>query len=129
MTGVCIFNPAFSLVVVEGSAKAIKQYNRLMLVRIQWTEAARARDDGDEAEAEGQEDVRVKKEDPAINHGNASLEDNACDKIWEGPLRDRVFKNFKGKSCPTDSTAREMLSEKMASYWDLAKSFVRDEDL
>jgi hypothetical protein len=28
LTGVTIFNPHFSLVVIEGSAKAIKAYNR-----------------------------------------------------------------------------------------------------
>jgi len=57
------------------------------------------------------------------------LDDNTCDKIWEGPLRDRVFKGFRAKSCPTDTAVKEVLGEKMSSYWDVAKSFVREEDL
>ncbi|KAG8899862.1 hypothetical protein FRC01_010349, partial [Tulasnella sp. 417] len=132
LTGVCIFNPSFNLVLVEGSAKAIKQYTRLMLVRIQWTEAARERgapEDAGEAEEAG---GVVKKEEGisgGAEQGNASLEDNTCDKVWEGPLRDRVFSGFRAKSCPTDSSAREMLGDKMASYWDIAKAYVREEEL
>ena len=57
LTGACIFNPAFSVVYVEGAAKFIRQYKRLMLHRIAWTEPARERgnedvelDEGDEGE-------------------------------------------------------------------------------
>jgi len=131
--GVCIFNPSFNLVLVEGSAKAIKQYTRLMLMRIQWTEAATDRRDGGAAEGDGETESpqpRVKAEaEGGFGSRDASLEDNTCHKVWEGPLRDRVFKNFKAKSCPTDSSAREMLGEKMASYWDVAKAYVKEEDL
>ncbi|KAG8893100.1 hypothetical protein FRB99_002201 [Tulasnella sp. 403] len=124
LTGVCIFNPTFNVVLVEGSAKAIKQYSRLMLVRIAWTEAARDKASADNV-PDAEEAPVVKRED----EGAGDLEGNTCDKVWEGPLRDRVFKSFKAKSCPTDASAREMLGEKMASYWDVAKAFVREEDL
>lgn len=114
--------------VVEGSAKSLKQYNRLMLVRIKWTEAAREKD---EVGGDDDEEPVVKREEGANGFGSGpkSLDDNTCDKVWEGPLRDRVFKNFKGKSCPTDSTAKEVLGGKMASVWDVAKAFIREEDL
>ncbi|KAG8989264.1 hypothetical protein FRB93_003704 [Tulasnella sp. JGI-2019a] len=130
LTGVCIFNPSFSLVLVEGSSKSVKQYSRLMLVRIPWTEAARERDVSLPVDDPSAEPTKVKKED-GFGPGDqqVSLENNACDKVWEGPLRDRVFQNFKAKSCPTDSSARELLGEKMASYWDVAKAFVKEEDL
>lgn len=129
LTGVCIFNPSFSLVLVEGSAKSVKQYTRLMLARIVWTEAARERDVSLPADDASAEPAKVKKEDGFGSGELVSLENNSCDKVWEGPLRDRVFKSFKAKSCPTDSSARELLGEKMASYWDVAKAFVREEDL
>lgn len=122
LTGVCIFNPAFSLVLVEGSSKAIKQYSRLMLVRIPWTEASAAK------EAVEGETVEVKREDNGVG-AERSLDDNTCDKVWEGPVRDRAFKGFRAKGCPTDGSAREMLGERMASYWDVAKAFVKEEDL
>lgn len=131
LTGVCIFNPNFSFVLIEGSAKSLKQYNRLMLVRIKWTEAAREKDEAaaDDDSNRMSEEPTVKREEGGAFAGVKSLEDNTCDKVWEGPLRDRVFKSFKAKSCPTDSAAKEVLGEKMASYWDVAKAFVREDDL
>ena len=54
LTGVCIFNPGFSMVYVEGAAKFIRKYKRLMLHRIAWTEAARER---------GEEDVELDDDD------------------------------------------------------------------
>lgn len=40
LTGVCIMNPRFNLVVVEGGAHSINNYRKLMLNRIDWTENA-----------------------------------------------------------------------------------------
>ncbi|KAF5373863.1 hypothetical protein D9758_000613 [Tetrapyrgos nigripes] len=135
LTGVCIFNPNFSMVYVEGAAKFIRNYKRLMLVRIAWTEAARPR---------GAEDVEL--EDPAsdaedmtgvsssrkttANGGEegGSLESNKCWLVWEGLLKDRSFNNFKAKSCPTDRDAREVLGEKLKGYWDQAKNWKPEEE-
>ncbi|KAG8935258.1 hypothetical protein FRC02_008393 [Tulasnella sp. 418] len=132
LTGVCIFNPAFNLVLVEGSYKAIEKYSRLMTVRIQWTEAAREKDaEEDEGEGEGEGEQRppprVKQEEGFS--GPTSLEDNRCDKVWEGPIREHTYKSFKAKSCPTDSSSKEFLGEKMASYWDVAKLYIREDEL
>lgn len=138
LTGLTIFNANFSVVIIEGSAKSIKQYNRLMLVRIQWNEAAAARaapvEDEDMEGAAGVEGedkapkeatlTNVAEEDAAV-----SLVDNRCDKIWEGPLRDRAFKSFKAKACPTDSLAKEALTTKWIGQWDLAKNFVPEDEL
>lgn len=126
LTGVCIFNPAFSLVLVEGSAKSIKQYSRLMLARIPWTEASASRD---AAAGDVESEAPVMKREDNGTGAERSLDDNTCDKVWEGPMRDRVFQGFRAKPCPTDGSAREMLGEKMAAYWDVAKAFVREEDL
>lgn len=132
LSGVCIFNPSFSMVYVEGAAKFIRQYKRLMLHRIAWTEAARERGNEDvELEDEGA-DGNGKGKAAATSaegeHGQASLEDNQCWLVWEGMLRDRSFNNFKPKSCPTDTAAKEALGQKLAGYWDQAKNWKPEEE-
>ncbi|KAJ7594348.1 hypothetical protein C8J56DRAFT_1044096 [Mycena floridula] len=132
LTGVCIFNPHFSLVYVEGAAKCMKSYKRLMMNRIVWTEAARARGT-EKVVLQGEEDedglepaeapVKTAAEEPAV-----SLEDNKCYMVWEGLLRDRAFSTFKAKSCPTDGTAKELLGEKLKGYWDQAKNWKPEEE-
>jgi U4/U6 small nuclear ribonucleoprotein PRP3 len=136
LTGVCIFHPSFNMVYVEGASKFIRNYKRLMLHRIAWTEAARARgaeeveiDDDDEAGPEGTKTSTVVTGEDGAQEV-VSLENNRCDLVWEGQLRERSFNNFKPKSCPTDSAAREVLGSKIAGYWDQAKNFKpEDEEL
>lgn len=134
LTGVCIFNPSFSMVYVEGAAKFIRQYKRLMLNRIAWTEPARERaaedveidegEDGGQGADKGKGKAVVQDGDEGI----VSLEDNHCWLIWEGQLRDRAFSNFKPKSCPTDAAAKEILGSKLAGYWDQAKNWKPEEE-
>ncbi|KAJ8473895.1 hypothetical protein ONZ51_g7576 [Trametes cubensis] len=133
LTGVCIFNPSFSMVYVEGAAKFIRQYKRLMLHRIAWTEPARERG-GEDVELGGDEEGEGGKgkgkavASESVEHGQLSLEDNHCWLIWEGQLRDRAYNNFKPKSCPTDAAAKEVLGEKLAGYWDQAKNWKPEEE-
>jgi len=143
LTGVTIFNPNYNLVIVEGSAKGIKQYSRLMTVRINWTQAAQARrhvdeDNGEvDGEVAGEENPLNPLEEEVLFINKAmeeeeeevSLEDNRCDQVWEGPLRDRAFKAFKVRNCPTDTMAKDALGPKWIGHWDLAKSFIPEEDL
>jgi U4/U6 small nuclear ribonucleoprotein PRP3 len=124
------------MVYVEGAAKFIRNYKRLMLHRIAWTEPARARgaedveiDHGDEEDADKVE----KTSNSAVVVGGSeepvvSLEGNRCDLVWEGPLRDRAFNNFKPKTCPTDSAVKEVLGTKIAGLWDQAKNFRPEEE-
>ena len=123
------------MIYVEGAAKFIKEYKRLMLHRIAWTEAARERggsdvelEDGDKAEGGAQDKGNGKAVEDNEEHGQISLEDNHCWLIWEGQLRDRAFSNFKPKSCPTDNTAKEVLGQKLAGYWDQAKNWKPEEE-
>ncbi|EJF58960.1 PRP3-domain-containing protein [Dichomitus squalens LYAD-421 SS1] len=134
LTGVCIFNPHFSMVYVEGAAKFIRQYKRLMLHRIAWTEASRERGNEDvelaedeEGEGGGKGKGKVVAADSGAD-GQVSLEDNECWLVWEGQLRDRAFNNFKPKSCPTDAMAKEALGHKLAGYWDQAKNWKPEEE-
>ncbi|KAG7443642.1 PRP3-domain-containing protein [Guyanagaster necrorhizus] len=119
LSGLCIFNPNFSMIYVEGASKYIRNYKRLMIHRIAWTEASRPRG-GEEVEL--QEDEEVKKED------EVSLEDNKCWLVWEGALRERAFSSFKAKSCPTDSAAKDVLGERLKGYWDQAKNWKGEEE-
>ncbi|KAI0337641.1 PRP3-domain-containing protein [Trametopsis cervina] len=135
LTGVCIFNPSFSMIYVEGASKFIRQYKRLMLNRIAWTEAARERggsdvevEEGDDDAASGADKGKQKATTPDVEGAPVSLEDNHCWLIWEGQLRDRAFNNFKPKSCPTDNTAKEVLGAKLAGYWDQAKNWKPEEE-
>ncbi|KIL60322.1 hypothetical protein M378DRAFT_921940 [Amanita muscaria Koide BX008] len=142
LSGVCIFNPQFSFVYVEGGAKFIRQYTRLMLHRIAWTERARPRG-GEVVEVEEENEegasggvgpsvngvaVSVASEDNGGEGDPTSLQENKCYLVWEGLLRDRVFNVFKAKSCPTDRDAREFLGERMRGYWDQAKNWKPEEE-
>ena len=131
-------HPLFTMVYVEGATRLVRNYKRLMLNRIQWTEAARARgeeevelaedENGDNANGASSSQVVVP---PANDDGEYeeenSLADNRCDLVWEGQIRERVFKTFKPKSCPTDMAAKEALGEKMAGYWDQTKNWKPEE--
>ncbi|KAI0000693.1 pre-mRNA processing factor 3-domain-containing protein [Russula compacta] len=133
LTGLVIFNPAFSMVYVEGAAKFMRSYKRLMLYRTKWTEAARARGEeevelaGGEEGGEG-ENGGTGKGTAGPSTSEVSLEGNRCDLVWEGPVRERAFTNFRPKSCPTDSAARDALGTKLMSYWDMAKNFKPEDE-
>lgn len=115
----------------------MKNYKRLMLHRIAWTQASLPR--GEDLELENPDsDVEneggdasssnVKGKARATGEEAKSLEDNKCYLLWEGALRDRAFAGFKAKSCPTDRDAKELLGEKLKGYWDLAKNWKPEEE-
>lgn len=136
LTGLCIFHPSFSMVYIEGATKYVRNYKRLMIHRMQWTQAAPARgDDAVDVEESGEVDGVVAETAPLSvanqegeEFGTASLEDNRCDLIWEGELRERIFKNFKPRSCPTDALAKEALGSKLSGYWDQTKNWKPQDD-
>ncbi|KZS86996.1 PRP3-domain-containing protein [Sistotremastrum niveocremeum HHB9708] len=142
LTGICIFHPAFSVVYVEGAAKFVRNYKKLMLNRIHWTEAARPRGESpsDLLEASPSGEASTSTPGPSSAPADAptqtvneagetvSLEDNRCDCIWEGVIVERNFKNFKPKSCPNDVAAREAFGSKLSSRWDVAKNWKPQEE-
>lgn len=79
-----------------------------MLVRIDWTEEARA-DEGAESEPDGGGQVE-----------EGEKGENRCDLVWEGPIRERNFKFFKPKSTESERMARDFLGEKNQGYWDVS---------
>ncbi|PAV20668.1 PRP3-domain-containing [Pyrrhoderma noxium] len=133
LTGLVIFHPQFSMIYVEGAAKLMRKYKGLMLRRINWTEAARARGEEDveieEDEERGTSGALSKQADNENDkeYGSLSLDDNRCDLVWEGEIRERAFKSFRPKSCPTDNLAKEALGQKMAGFWDQTKNWKPEE--
>lgn len=119
------------MVYVEGAAKYLRAYKRLMMHRIVWTEAARARDDVeiDDTNSEAANAAGPSTAAPEGSGENTdSLEDNKCYLIWEGLLRDRSFNQFKVRSCPTDASAKDVLGDKLKGYWDQAKNWKPEEE-
>lgn len=132
LSGVVINHPSFVLVFVEGAAKSIKAYKRLMLVRMRWTEnpsldafvgaTDQANDEDDDMpDQQTSESVEPSKTDEtSVKEKPQDLTDNYCHLIWEGPLLERSFRYFRAETCPTDRVAKDLLGSSLAGIWDLA---------
>ncbi|KAK6515690.1 hypothetical protein TWF281_004283 [Arthrobotrys megalospora] len=110
LTGICINNPKFNLVVVEGGEWAINKYRKLMMQRIKWDENGV----GAGVDAEG---------DSVVNEATSTTELNSCTLVWEGDLKLKAFKRFTTNKCESESEARRLLERnKVENYWTLAKA-------
>lgn len=106
LTGITLLNPAFCLVVVEGSPRDVLRYKKLLLRRIQWTEAAPLREE-DEGKV------------------LPNLGSNRCTLVWEGQLMDQQFKRWTTESAEDEVSAVDLLRRNGAeSYWIKAKGVV-----
>ncbi|KAJ3416978.1 3',5'-cyclic-nucleotide phosphodiesterase (PDEase) (3':5'-CNP) [Chytridiales sp. JEL 0842] len=99
LSGICIIYSGCNLVVVEGGMRGIKQYKKLMLRRIDWTDKG---DGGDEEEEE---------EDGDGSSRNKSNDVNECHMVWEGRIKKRLFQGFKVRKCATERDAKELLEK------------------
>ena len=120
LTGLCIQNPHFNLVIVEGGEHGINSYKKLMLNRIDWTEnlapTAAIREGNKEALAEF---LRAEDEKGELKDNSQ----NQCVLVWEGEERARAFRRWGSRVCETDTEARDLLKKsKMENFWTLAKS-------
>ncbi|TRX92796.1 hypothetical protein FHL15_006202 [Xylaria flabelliformis] len=119
LKGIVIMHPKQSLIIVEGGEHSIKQYKKLMLNRIDWTENAPPRD-----RAAAQNDSTrdwLKAEDEKEELKDLAL--NKCQLLFEGEVKSRAFHAFKSRVCETDAEARQALSRaKLESFWNMAKS-------
>ena len=120
LTGLCIQNPHFNLVIVEGGEHGISSYKKLMLNRIDWTEnlapTAAIREGNKEALAEF---LRAENEKGELKDNSQ----NQCVLVWEGEEKSRAFRRWGSRICETDAEARDLLKKsKMENFWTLAKS-------
>ncbi|XP_053598579.1 U4/U6 small nuclear ribonucleoprotein Prp3 [Microplitis demolitor] len=87
-----------NVVVVEGGAKQLRKYQRLMMQRIKWEEDIVKDTDGNDVP-------------------------NKCVIVWEGSSTQRHFGEMKFKVCPIEKMAREHFKKhQVEQYWDLAYS-------
>lgn len=120
LTGICIMHPKLNLVIVEGGPHSIKDYRKLMLNRIDWTE-----NDGPGAVREGNREALASW--LAAEDEKGELKDlsfNTCTLLWEGQEKARAFRKWLGaRVCESDSAAKDALARaKMENFWTLAKS-------
>ncbi|KAH7032205.1 pre-mRNA processing factor 3-domain-containing protein [Linnemannia elongata] len=107
LTGIVLMYPTFSIVLVEGGHKAINQYKKLMLRRIDWSDNTRL--DGTEV--------------------SETTIDNKCLLVWEGQLRERQFKTFRFLKATNDAQLKQVLTRHgVQHYWDQALGF-KEEDM
>ncbi|KAK0635097.1 pre-mRNA processing factor 3-domain-containing protein [Bombardia bombarda] len=119
LNGVCIMHPKLNLVIVEGGEHSIAQYKKLMLRRIDWTEALPSRDK-DSAQGTAVREW-LKGEDESGHLKDLSA--NKCVLVFEGEVKATAFRKFGSKVCETDQEAREFLApRKMENFWTQAKN-------
>jgi U4/U6 small nuclear ribonucleoprotein PRP3 len=119
LTGICVMHPKLNLLIVEGGSHTIKNYRKLMLNRIDWTE-----NPGPDAVKEGNREAQAAWLSTEDEKGELKdFSHNSCTLLWEGQAKARVFKRWLGaRVCETDSAAKEALSRaKMENFWTLAK--------
>ncbi|GBF89299.1 hypothetical protein Rsub_02176 [Raphidocelis subcapitata] len=138
MSGVMLVGPEFSVVVVEGCAKSLKRYHKLMLRRIDWTQKPEPR--GGAAAGGDEEDEDEDKEEGGGGGGGGGVGGggggggggaggggrgpNACHLVWEGVVKEPSFKEFGKHEAASAEAARAHLGRAgVAHYWDAAANF------
>jgi len=108
MSGCAILNADMNLVIVEGGAKAIRNYKKLMLSRIKWDE-------------ELEPDKNTSSDVPRPRNADVP---NKCDLVWEGAIVKAHYKHFVFETCATEAAARKFLMEHhVGHFWDMARSY------
>ncbi|CAG5077489.1 Similar to PRPF3: U4/U6 small nuclear ribonucleoprotein Prp3 (Homo sapiens) [Cotesia congregata] len=98
LTGCVMLFRDCNVVVVEGGAKQLRKYRRVMMHRIKWEEDIVKDTDGNDVP-------------------------NKCVIVWEGSSTQRHFGEIKFKVCPIERMAREHFKKhQVEQYWDLAYS-------
>jgi len=107
LTGCCITCPGVAnIVIIEGGARAVKRYRKLMMRRIKWNEDAADGDDGDDS-----------GDDEAVTA--PKLQDH-CVLIWDGVVKMRNFKNWKVTHARSEQESRKILADRGGEhYWEM----------
>ncbi|KAI9931949.1 hypothetical protein MW887_009450 [Aspergillus wentii] len=126
LSGVCVMNPRFNLVVVEGGAHSINAYKKLMMNRIDWTENAGP---GAVREANREASAAWLAAEDEKTGDLKDLSTNTCTLLWEGQAKGRSFRKWLGaRVCESDTQAKDVLARaKMENFWVLAKSSKQSE--
>jgi len=102
-TGVGLITESFTIVIVEGTAKSVRRYDKLMLRRIDWS-----------AKLNENTDMDVDDEKP-----------NKCTCVWKGSSTVHHLKRFTFETLRTEAAARRYLAEvKLDHLFDAAYACV-----
>ncbi|CAI4212722.1 unnamed protein product [Parascedosporium putredinis] len=117
LTGICVMHPTFNLLIAEGGEHSIRQYRKLVVNRIDWTENSPSRLASTLA---GTPRLWLQAED---EQGLLKdLSSNSAHVVFEGQVKVRAFRKWGSKVCETDAEVRELLARyKMENFWTLAK--------
>jgi U4/U6 small nuclear ribonucleoprotein PRP3 len=110
VSGVCLVTEHFSALFVEAGEKSMRFYKNLVLKRIKWMKILAGGGDVPTTAAATQE------------------EDNTCQLVWEGAIRQRNFKKWGGiRDTQSEDFAREALKKfKLEPFWVQIKAGVPD---
>ena len=111
LTGVCLVTPRFSALFVEAGENSLRFYKHLVLKRIKWMKILA-----------GGGDV------PTTAAANSHEEDNTCQLVWEGSIRQRNFKKWGGlRDVESEDFGREALKKfKLETFWVQIKDGLPD---
>lgn len=84
--GICLKNPRFNIVIVEGGEKSINQYKKLMMNRIKWTQSP-------------------------LQGSTEDLSQNKCELIWEGAIQELNFQKWSIMHSRNDEEALNVLKK------------------
>lgn len=106
LVGMCLTSPKMCLIVVEGGAKSIKFYKKLLTSRIKWTE-----------------NVPPKNSTVSGDGEVLDLSFNKCTVVWDGQLPSTNFKKWTVTRTELDEEAISVLARfGVESYWRSAVS-------
>ena len=108
-----------NVVLVEGGARVIKKYKRLMLRRIRWTEPSP--EDGGLQQGAEENDDQNDEDEEAVKEST----DSKCHLIWEGVTNQPIFDRFRAVyDIRTDGEGRSVFSERgQEHFWNSAINF------
>lgn len=113
LSGILLLFPDCNMIVVEGGAKVLRKYKKLMLRRIDWNSEF----NGDSNVADGNE---VRPSESAKGTDSEQRQLNSCVLVWEGPISSPSFGEFNTVNAPTFKDCRYHLRKHgVGHYWDL----------
>lgn len=109
LVGICLLNPKFNLIIVQGGQKSINFYKKLLTKRIDWTEYVAPKNGEDNSTLE--------------DHSVPDLSGNTCRVIWEGQLKDLSFQKWSIMRSSDDNEALQVLNRfNVENYWRQAST-------
>lgn len=118
LSGTVVCGPKQTLICAEGGQKSIRDYTKLLLNRINWSEndIPPVREGNRVAKEKW---LQAQEEDGTLK----DLSGNKISLIFEGETGSRAFRKWAFKVVETDKEAMDALGRaKMENFWTMAKS-------